>query len=150
MPYLIKEKTNALIPQGKTTKILEHNKEIIINESIHSIIEQNCCRNGSNLDGRRKGSAYLIGSNYKPPIIIDEIKRIILIPTHSHRNIKCQWIVLGSILKYKISNDQQVIVTFKDNHQLILDINFHQFDKQVLRATRLESALRGRNYQKHL
>ena len=100
MPYIINNKTLALLPLGKKTKILEWDKDFIVEESIINIIEHNCILNGSTLEGRRKGSSYLIGASYKPPIIIDEMKRIILIPTHSNKNSNCKWFILDNILKY--------------------------------------------------
>ena len=99
MPYIITEKTLALLPIDKKTRVLEWEKDFIIEEKIIQIIEHNCILNGSTLEGRRKGSSYLIGASYKPPIIIDEMKRIILVPTLSNKNPNCKWFVLDNILK---------------------------------------------------
>lgn len=150
MPYIINDKTLALLPLGKKTKILEWDKDFIVEESIINIIEHNCILNGSTLEGRRKGSSYLIGASYKPPIIIDEMKRIILIPTHSNKNPNCKWFILDNILKYYLNTSNKVVVMFKNNQKLELDLCYANFDKQVLRATRLESSLRGRKYKKFL
>ena len=150
MPYIINEKTLALLPDGKNTKILEYAREKIIEETTSKIIEYNCNLNGSTFDGRRKGSSYLIGASYKPPIIIDEVKRIILIPTHSSKNPNCSWLLLENILKYNLNNQKAVRVIFKNQQKIDLKICYTNFDKQVLRAMRLESALRGRKHTKNL
>ncbi len=150
MPYIIKAQTLALIPHGKKTKVLEYHCEKIIDETIQKIIDHNCCLNGSDLEGRRKGSTYLIGASYKPPIILDEVAKIILIPTHSYRNPLCIWLVLENILKYTYKSNTEVTIIFKNNQKLDLNITYAKFDRQLLRATRLESAIRGRNSKKYL
>ncbi len=150
MPYIINEKTLALIPKEKQTKILELECEIIKEETMNHIIEHNCNLNGSTFEGRRKGSSYLIGASYKPPIIIDEVKELIIIPTHSSKNPNCIWIVLGNLQKYHINRHHQVTVIFRNSQKLDLNISYANFDKQVLRAIRLESSLRARKRKKHL
>ena len=147
MPYIITEKTLALLPIDKKTRVLEWEKDFIIEEKIIQIIEHNCILNGSTLEGRRKGSSYLIGASYKPPIIIDEMKRIILVPTLSNKNPNCKWFVLDNILKYYINSSNRVVIMFKNDQKLELDLCYTNFDKQVLRATRLESSLRSRKYK---
>ena len=112
MPYIINNKTLALLPLGKKTKILEWDKDFIVEESIINIIEHNCILNGSN-------------SN-------------------------CKWFILDNILKYYLNTSNKVVVMFKNNQKLELDLCYANFDKQVLRATRLESSLRGRKYKKFL
>ncbi len=150
MPYIIKQNTLALIPEGKGTKIMELSKEIMENNSPHNIVKYNCYINGSSFDGRRNASIYLIGANYKPPIVICETNKLILIPTHSHRNNKCIWLVLNNILKYSITTDQQVTIIFKNNQKIKLNVSYATFDKQILRATRLESVIRSSKSKKYL
>ena len=133
MSYVINKNTLALIPNGRFTKIMEKDNTFIIPNFIISLIDNNCQINGSNLKGRQKGSAYLLGTYYKPPIILNEIDYLILIPTHSERNNKCIWLNLYNIQK-----------------SLELNLSFSKFEKQLLKATRLESILRGRNHQKNL
>lgn len=150
MPYLIQRETLALIPEDNKTKIIELEKTKYINENINKIITINCCLNGSTFEGRQKGSAYLLGTSYKPPIILNNDLNIILIPSHSHRNKDCTWLNLTSILHYypNINNTVKIELI---NHQIItLNISYQMFDKQILRATRLESAIKGRIYQKYL
>lgn len=150
MPYKINEKTLVLLNQGKQTKILELKGEIIVEDAINKILEYNCNINGSTFEGRRKASSYLIGASYKPPIIIDEVKEIILIPTHSNKNPNCSWISLQNIQKYYINSHSYVTIIFKNGQKLNLNVCYTNFDKQVLRATRLESSLRGRKHKKYL
>ena len=150
MPYIIKEKTLALIPQSKKTKVIEKTTSIILEEDSSKIVSENCYLHGSSLDGRQKGSSYLIGTTYKPPIIINDKTNLILIPTHSIRNKDCIWVTLKNILNYYQTEDGNVILEFTNHKKIVLNISYSKFDKQVLRATRLESALRGRNKQKYI
>ena len=150
MSYIISTDTLAIIPHGKKTKIIEQKHNIISNEITSEIIKRNCYINGSTLEGRVKGSSYLLGSTYKPPIIINDSLNIILIPTHSIRNNRCNWINLITMLHYTPTSDNKVLIEFINNRKLIIDISYNIFDKQVLRATRLESAIKGRIYQKYL
>ncbi|MBE6154762.1 MAG: hypothetical protein E7163_04245 [Firmicutes bacterium] len=150
MPYIITQETYALIPVGKKTKIIEREKIIIVNETPAEVVSTNCIINGSSLEGRQKGSSYLIGTTYKPPIIINDRDNIVLLPTHSIRNNECIWINLNSILNYIKNMDKTTILEFKNKKKINLKVSFTIFDKQVLKATRLESTLRGRNNQKYL
>ncbi|MCM1053070.1 MAG: competence protein ComK [Ruminococcus sp.] len=147
MPYTITPKTLALISNGKKTKVYELNKNIIVNENINPIISSNCLLNGSTFEGRQKATSYLTGITYKPPIVLDNHHEIILIPTHSTRNTSCSWINLTNILNYYPSK-KGVIVEFRNKKKIYINISFNVFDNQVLRATRLESSLRGRNNKK--
>ncbi len=150
MPYIINEKTNAIIPKGKKSHIIEMTSNFVVSEKTSEIITRNCYIHGSSLEGRQKGSSYLIGSNYKPPIILNDATKLILIPTHSIRNTKCAWITLNNILNYYPHPNKKVLIEFKNNQKITLNITYSIFDHQVLRATRLESALRGRNNKKYL
>ena len=150
MPYLIKENTYALIPNGDQTEIIESEQSLTINKTPAEVVSINCYVNGSTLEGRQKGSSYLIGTPYKPPIILSDFENIILLPTHSVRNKECSWINLNTILNYYKNDSNNLIVEFKNHKKIVLNISFSKFDKQVLRATRLESTLRGRNNKKYL
>lgn len=150
MSYIITEATLALIPKNNRTRVFELEHTLVLNEETPDVVDRNCCINGSTLAGRQRGSAYLIGSNYKPPIVIDELKKLILIPTHSVRNTKCSWLMLNNILNYTRTENNTVNVEFINHKKITINISFSKFDKQVLRATRLESSLRGRNSKKYL
>lgn len=149
MSYTITSKTLALYNNVRKTKIYEITNSFVINEALGTIIANNCLINGSTLEGRQKASSYLIGSNYKPPILLDNEHHIIMFPTHSTRNKACAWLNLSSILTYYACKNG-VQVEFRCGKKLYFNISFHIFDNQVLRATRLESALRGRNNKKYL
>lgn len=150
MAYKISASTLAIIPEKKKTKVYDDNRCYILKETVEELIDRNCCSNGANLIGRQKGTSYLLNSSYKPPIVINELDNLILVPTHSIRNIECSWIMLNNILNYKNINDKKTIIEFKNGKKVVINCSYNKFDRQIIRATRLESILRGRNNQKHL
>ena len=144
MSYKITKKTYALISNKDTTKVIEEEHIENIRDECVNIINENCFHYGSSLEGRQQGS------DYKPPIILNEHENIILIPTHSIRNNKCCWLVLDKILNYYPTLKNCTQIEFINNQKIDIPLSYTVFDKQVLRATRLESILRGRNVQKYL
>ncbi|MDE5540147.1 MAG: competence protein ComK [Bacilli bacterium] len=150
MSYLINDKTLALIPSKNKTKVIEFYHTITVNTEVKEIIARNCEMNGSSLEGRQKGSSYLIGTSYKPPIILSEKDNLILVPTHSNRNHLCSWIILSNLLNYYPYSAKSVLIEFQNNQKIVLNISYSVFDNQILRATRLESSLRGRKNKKYL
>ena len=146
MSYRVHNNTYAIIPQGRKTKVLERNKIKYMNETPVELLEENCRMSGSTLEGRQKGSAYLIGTTYKPPVIIDELSNLIFIPTHSIRNKDCIWINLNAILTYEELPKNKVEIIFINNKTMILDLSYNKFDKQLLRATKLERVLRNKKF----
>ena len=150
MPYLINEFTCALIPEGSKTRIIENSNILLVNEALSFVIAHNCIYNGSSLKGRQKGSAFLLKTRYKVPIILNEKKEIILLPTHSSRNAECIWVVNQNIENYYPTPSNHVLLEFKNKQKIELNVSYKIFNNQVLKASRLESILRGRNNQKYL
>ena len=110
-------------------------------------MEDSCQFFGSSLLGRQKGTTRLIGVSHKAPIIVEESKEIIFFPTLSPRKSSCSWISLKNIDSYYNKN-KSVLIKFKNNSQLELNMSYGIIDNQILRATRLESVLRSRKSEK--
>lgn len=149
IPYKIKNSTYILMPVEDKTRVIEENDCFLVSGTPTTIVNANCCLNGATLTGRQQGTTYLTGISYKAPIVINEKNHLIFFPTHSVRNKSCIWIALHNILFYK-KYGNKVLIEFCNNQKIILDISYNIFDNQVLRATRLESALMGRNIPKHM
>jgi len=142
--YEINNDTLAIIPiDNYKSKIIEKNKEFIVDETPIKIIENSCQYFGSSYQGRFMGTKKLIGVTHKAPIIIEESREIIFFPTNSPRLYECAWISLKNLNNYKRNNDNSEIL-FNNGNQLSLDISYGSLDNQVLRAARLESVLRLR------
>ncbi|MCI8394477.1 MAG: competence protein [Bacilli bacterium] len=141
--YEINSKTLALIALKNKTEIFEEESHFIVDKSANEIMEESCAYFGSSLKGRQKGTEFLIGVSYKAPVIVEESKEMIFFPTSSPRKENCSWISLQKINKYFRAGEKMVI-EFKNGSRVVLDLSFGILDNQVLRATRLESVLRGR------
>ena len=142
--YEINNDTLAIIPMDNyKSRIIEKNKEFIVDETPIKIIENSCQYFGSSYQGRFMGTKKLIGVTHKAPIIIEESREIIFFPTNSPRLYECTWISLKNLNNYKRNNDASEIL-FNNGNLLNLDISYGSLDNQVLRAARLESVLRLR------
>ncbi len=146
--YEINNETMALIPLSKgKVKVLEYDEEFILDTNATQIMEDSCQYFGSSLEGRRKGTEVMIGVSYKAPIIVEETFELIFFPLSSSRYHDTPWISLKYVDKY-YKEGKNVVLEFLNGRKILLDVTFGIFDNQLLRATRLESALRGRKVQK--
>ncbi len=141
--YLISNDTYAIVPTIQGSKIVNKYGSIFTDFTTKNLINLNCKYYGSSLDGRISGSRDMLGVSYKVPIIISESFKIIMFPTTSVRNVDCVWINIAAILFYKNKNNT-VHITFKNDKKLIINISFGVFEKQLLRASRLESVFLAR------
>lgn len=141
--YEINNNTLALFSIGNKTKVIENNHVFMLNKPILEVIEQSCEYFGSSLLGRQKGTQNMIGVSYKAPIIIEESKNIIFFPTCSPRLSTCNWISLNNIDTY-YNNCGKIVIKFKNNKKIYLNLSFRVVENQILRATRLDAVLRGR------
>ncbi len=141
--YEINNRTLALYAMENKTRVYEEDSNFIVDKPANKIMEDSCSYFGSSLLGRRKGTESLIGVSYKAPIIVEESNEIIFFPTASTRVNSCSWLRLSKIDRYYYKNNH-LIVKFKNGDKILLDTSYGVIDNQILRATRLESVLRGR------
>lgn len=142
--YEINNNTLALLPiNDKSTKIIEKDNILIIEDNVMNIIKNSCEFFGSSYLGRREGTKNLTGISSKCPIIIEESNNIIYFPTISPRLSTCSWISFNSIKNY-LNNKGKTTIIFENDKVLDLDISYNSFDNQVLRSAKLESILRKR------
>ena len=145
--YEINEETMAILTiDNNSSEVFEVNNHYIISKASNKIMEDSCRYFGSSLDGRRKGTEYMIGISYKPPIIVEESKELIFFPTSNLRE-NSNWIGLKYIKSY-YREGENLFLKFQNDVKVQLNISYGILDNQVLRATRLESALRGRKIAK--
>ena len=144
MNYEINQETCLIMPQNNyQTKIIEREREYVIDVKPYKIMEHSCEYFGSSLEGRLKGSKNMLGYVYKAPIVVEETKSMIFFPTGSPLLEKTIWVSLNNIESYKKKGEQTVIY-FKNNKQMVVDIPYSSFENQVLRGTRLEAINRKR------
>lgn len=143
--YEINSSTLAVLSISKdVSKVIEIDREFIINYSVMKIIDNSCKYFGSSYDGRFEGTKDLIGISYKSPIIIEETRNIIFFPTASPRINNCSWISLNNILEYKKNKENSTKLIFINGLNLELEVSYNVMENQILRATRLDSILRKR------
>ncbi len=145
--YEINDETMAILSIDKNySEVYEMNDHYIVEQASNQIMEDSCRYFGSSLEGRRKGTEYMIGINYKAPIIVEETKEIIFFPTSNTRE-NSNWIRLKYIKSYYRDGDV-IFIVFENGTKIAIKTSYGIIDNQVLRATRLESALRGRKTSK--
>jgi len=147
--YEINEGTLALISDKESTIVYEDDKIFCVPKIANEIMEDSCAYFGSSLAGRQIGTNNLIGVTHKSPIIVEESREIIFFPTCSPRLEKCSWLSLNNIDSY-YTDGNKVVIEFKNGQKLKLNLSYGIIDNQILRATRLESVLRGRKSTKKL
>ncbi len=146
--YEICDETLALIPIGEhQVHVYELNGSFVLDTTTTQIMEDSCRYFGSSLDGRKKGTEALIGVTYKAPIIVEETNSIIFFPMSSTRYKDTTWINLNHIVSY-YRDMLGCVIQFENDQSILLDSSYGVVDNQILRATRLESALRGRKIHK--
>lgn len=147
--YEINDETLAIIPIGEDySQVYELNQDLNVYQNANKIMEESCLYFGSSLDGRKKGTENMIGINYKAPVIVEETKEIIFFPLSSSRYNNAIWIGLKNLRKY-YKREDEIVLEFVNGKKIFLKSSYGVFNNQVLRATRLESALRGRKTSKN-
>lgn len=142
--YYVNEDTLLLLPGGKEkTKIFDINGTYCIKKNCFDLVDDSCQYYGSSYGGRYLGAKRMIEMEYKLPIILDEVKEVILIPTCSPRQQNCIWICLNNIENYsKYKNHSRV--KFTNGLDYELSISFSSLENQILRATLLLTRLKKR------
>lgn len=144
--YEINEETLIIMPiSDKKSKVIEKSDEHIIALPPNKIMENSCSYFGSSLIGRQNGSKYILGSNYKIPIVVEESKDIIFFPTTSPSLDNCHWIAVNNI-KDIIKKERKTIIVFDNDQEIVIDIPYLSIQNQILRATRLNAILKKRKY----
>ncbi len=145
--YEINSNTNAIIGLGKTSKVIEAEKEIEISMPPTDIIRYSCEYFGSTFEGRVKSAQKMLGMKYKLPVIIEETREIIFFPIKSYTNINVCWISLNNITHYEEYENKSKIY-FRTGQPQIMDISLESLENQILRASKLLLILKSRKTTK--
>lgn len=142
--YFINEDTLLLIPKDKkTTKIFDINGEYLIKKNIFSLVDESCQYYGSSYNGRYVSAKKTLDMDYKLPIIIDEVKEVVLFPTCSPKLNKCMWICVNNVENYSKIKKKSTI-KFINGKTYEVDITLNVLENQILRATLLLMKLKKR------
>ena len=142
--YFINEDTLLLVPITKNkTKVYDINGTYIIKKNIFEIVEISCQYHGSSYIGRYIGAKNLLDMDYKLPIIIDEVKEIIIFPTCSPKSENCCWICVNNVDNYeKIKKNSKI--KFINGVTYEFNISINSLENQIMRATMLLMRLKRR------
>ena len=143
--YIINENTILVMPFENKSKVIEKYVTYIIDNSVMNIIDESCKYYGSNLIGRIKSTKYLTGLSTKLPIVISEKYNLIFFPTTSYKNSKCVWINYHAVIEYYSNNKQCINILLNNEKRINLDVSNNVFNKQLFKASRLETILKRNN-----
>lgn len=142
--YFINEDTLLLVPKDKkTTKIYDINGEYIIKKNIFDVVDESCQYYGSNYNGRYVSAKKTLDMDYKLPIIIDEVKEVVLFPTCSPKLNNCIWICVNNVENYS-KNKKNSVIKFTNGKTYDVNITINVLENQILRATMLLMKLKKR------
>ncbi len=99
------------------------------------LMNQWCLENGSTLEGRMKSFRYLVNIVQKPPIMISEKKKSIIIPTTSIHSEDCIFINYQSVLKVQFFELGKTKVIMKDSSEYIVLVDVRTLRLQMKRIT---------------
>lgn len=120
----------------KESEIVNLNGSFSIPYSIKTILDKNCKLFGSSLNGRIESSKEWLGYDYKLPIIIDEIRNLVLFPTRSIDSPKNIWFSYNAIDDYNYKKDGIEII-LKNGKKIKIKESFNVFENQYIRAAKL-------------
>ena len=143
MDYIINNKTNYLLFDGKNTIINENGNDfILINNRIDEILNNSCIFYGSTLIGRKTAAKRLISSRYKMPILINEVNNLLFFSVKNKSEII--WFNFSRVVDFKKYNEV-IKVIFKDNYYKRFNISWSIFNNQILKSSRLLYVFNSRN-----
>lgn len=146
--YEVNDETLAVIGLGKEqTKILERDKEYIIEDSAYEIMDYSCQYFGSSYLGRVDGSRNMLKANYKLPIIVEESSELIFFPISSPENPKCIWISLQWV-EDVFEEDNKTFILLKNGKKIESIASKSSVRNQIMRASRLNLILNDRKKKK--
>ncbi len=144
MNYEINEGTLAILPSKDKSKVLEDNKEYVIDSTPYEIMDYSCKYFGSSYEGRKEGTKAILDINYKVPILVENSRNIIFFPTNSPSAEDCCLISLKNIKNIKESDYNTTTIIFNNDISILIPVSKRTIQNQILRASRLDSIMRDR------
>lgn len=145
MDYEFNKGTLAIIPNGEeSSTIYEDFNQYDVDKDPFKIMEDSCIYYGSTYNGRKDSSKYLLGAEYKVPILVDELNNIIALPTTSPFSKDCIWLSLTRIKKIDRVSDFITKVVFDNDLSINVPCSYRSVESQISRAYRLEFLTRKR------
>ncbi|MFA1822762.1 competence protein ComK [Virgibacillus oceani] len=134
--YQITEQTIALCPAKEMdhdTIVLEQAATYRVRKTPMQLIKEACIANWSTYEGKRQAVIHHTKFRKKVPIPINLEKNIFTFPTHATSDFDCHWIFFHHIAHIH-KQQNQTVITFKNNKQLPLPLSHYIFKKQYERT----------------
>lgn len=148
MNYEINEDTLAVLYDGLgKTKIIEKEREVIVEKNPFEIMEDSCEYYGSTYEGRINSVKKMLNYSYKIPVLVEESENIIFFPTKSYLLSDCSWINYNYIKKCE-KNGNKTTIIFLNDKKIDLEESKLSVNNQILKSSRLESILLNRKIAK--
>ena len=103
--YIINRNTLAVIGINfKSCKIVEKEDEFVILRSWQEVINDSCLYYGSSFQGRLEGSRTILNRDYKVPVVINEVDKLIFFSVGNLTDYRCSWVSLKNLNYYSFEN----------------------------------------------
>lgn len=150
MNYEINEGTLAVLPlENSKSRVLEDEKEYVINTKAFDIMDNSCKYFGSSYEGRKEGTKAILNVDYKVPIVVESSSNLIFFPTTSPSSDDCSWISLKDIQSFEELSNQSTEITFHNGIKITIPVSKRMIENQILRASRLDLIIRNRKIEKN-
>lgn len=144
--YYINQDTIILFKSGDTTIVYEEEKKFTINNTLKTILNNNCVLNGSTLDGRIDAARSILNIKYRVPIIISNSKdkEILLMPIFSLRSENSIYININKIINVK-KYDDFIRVYVTNNQYFDFEISLKIFENVLFNSIKLKNIINWQN-----
>jgi competence protein ComK len=119
------------------TLVRETEKSFIVDKSPSEILDESICWIGYDLKGALIASKRLLGDIQMCPVMVNPIERIVLFPTHSHKQAGTLWLNPAHIRR-TTSMNRQTLVRFTNGTVLLIPSRLSSFNTKVQNAEQLE------------
>ena len=145
MKYEINQGTLAIMPNdNESSLIYEDEERFLIDDSPFHIMEQSCKYFGSTYEGRKESARFILGAEYKVPIIVEDTYNLIIFPTTSPKAEDCIWISLKRVNNIEKIDSINTKVIFDNGKEIIVPVSYRTLENQISRASRLDFMMRKR------
>ena len=146
MEYEINKGTLAIMPnENESSLVYEDEDRFLIEQSPFQIMEESCMYFGSTYEGRKDSARFILGAEYKVPVIVEDTDNLIVFPTTSPKSDDCIWISLKRVKNFERIDNSNTKVIFDNNKEIIVPVSYRTLENQISRASRLDFMMRKRN-----
>ncbi len=145
MEYEINKGTLAIMPnENESSLVYEDEDRFLIEQSPFQIMEESCRYFGSTYEGRKDSARFILGAEYKVPVIVEDTDNLIVFPTTSPKSDDCIWISLKRVKNFERIDNSNTKVIFDNNKEIIVPVSYRTLENQISRASRLDFMMRKR------